>query len=107
MTCGCLAGGGGGGGAAAILVGDAGRGLVGIAVAVEAGFPGKGFGAANFESSFETLAPLWLGFFWCVAVVVVVVVVVVREEVFCFVEISRAAICRVTAPMEVMMRVSL
>lgn len=59
---------------------------------------GNGFGAANFVRSLETL--FWLGcFVWRDREVDVVVVV---GTGFLF-EISRAAICRVTAPTVVMM----
>lgn len=95
------AGAGSGGAAAAALVGDAGRAPCFVGTLDEDVVfwcpAGKGFGAANFDRSFETFWPLWLGFFWCVTVADLVVVV------FCFEEISRAAICLVTAPTEVML----
>lgn len=57
----------------------------------------NGLGAANLERSLATfwvLCAFWLGFFWCVAPGGLVV--------FCFDDISRAAICLVTCPIEVM-----
>ena len=87
-----------------LRVGDAGRAVVcllGIAV-VEAAFCSvvvvavgaeKGFGAAYFESSFDTF--VWLGFFWCW--------VVAGRVVLGLEDSSRADNWRVIWPTEVMM----
>lgn len=91
-------GAGAGAGAAAAFVGDGGLVLDFVGIDDEeldfctAG-AGNGLGAANLDNSFETFCPLWLGFFWCVAPAGLVV--------FGFDDISSAAICLVTAPIEV------
>jgi hypothetical protein len=100
MSIVCCDGAGVGAGAAAAFVGDAGLvlGFVGIDEE-DADFwvlEGGGLGAANLLKSFETFWPFWPGFFWWVAPAGLVV--------FCFDEISRAAICFVTAPTEVILK---
>ncbi len=55
----------------------------------------NGFGAANFVNNLLTFPAFWLGFFWRVGA---------EREVFCLEDISSAAIWRVTAPIEVMLK---
>ena len=91
------------------FVGDAGRFTVVVAVDVAVCVAALDcpaaptFGAANLFSSLVTFVPFWLGFFWWPVAPVVRVVPV--PCVFGFDEISSAAICRVTAPIEVILLV--
>ena len=97
MICCCL-------GAGADFAGEAGRDFAVVELDVTAAAfecpAGKGLGAANLDKSLLTFVPFcWLGFFWWVAPAGRVVPWVLGLE-----DISSAAICRVTAPREVIVR---